>query len=297
MLIRLLRKNKRGESILETVIAMAILAIGISIVSTIIGSSIRNINASKNRIIAIGIAREGLEAMRNIRDTNWLKFNSKKRECWNHNPGQLVLGQLVADTCDGLTPIQPGRYIIYKEVIMDTSIPPKIIGWKWRLENLVKNPSGDSFPLSPTPNTGDIFYKIGVNIAYAWNGTEWVELAQLYLIDVDPLVDSDKDGDKAIDPENNKYKTNDSDMYNHALVEGDNALGKDYAIKSPFKRILTIYYLENDGDKITDPNDMSDDHNRMRIRSEVEWQEGKFKFKTDLATTLTDYQGRENLNN
>ncbi|USN58529.1 MAG: hypothetical protein H6767_09960 [Candidatus Peribacteria bacterium] len=44
---------------------------------------------TKNRIEAIQIAREGMEAMKNIRDTNWLIFSSDVENCWNtlnYNP-------------------------------------------------------------------------------------------------------------------------------------------------------------------------------------------------------------------
>ena len=272
-----LRNHRKGESIIEAVIALTILAIGISMVSTIIGSSLRSINASKNRIIAISIAREGIEAMRNIRDTNWLKFNSTRRECWNHDPR--------TDTCnDASEPILPGEYVIYKEPI-DSANPIK--GWKWRLQDIKENP-GSIHTAAGNGNTiGDSFYDSVTGISYVWNGTEWLDLTQLYLVDVDPEVDSDMDHDY----------TNDPDAYNHALVEGDNAFGKENAKKTVFKRTLRISYLENDGTEITDPGEMGIELNRMRIRSTVPWQEGKFQFKTDLATTLTDYQGRENLDN
>ena len=71
MLLGLKIKNHRkGETILETLIAMGILLIGITMASTIMSSSIRNINSSKNRVVAVNLAKEGLEAIRNIRDTN-----------------------------------------------------------------------------------------------------------------------------------------------------------------------------------------------------------------------------------
>ncbi|NJP03859.1 hypothetical protein HC823_01100, partial [Candidatus Gracilibacteria bacterium] len=36
----------------------------------------------KNRIIALNIAREGIEAVRSIRDTNWLKYSGDRRNKW-----------------------------------------------------------------------------------------------------------------------------------------------------------------------------------------------------------------------
>lgn len=94
---------------METVIALTILAIGLTMSSALIATSLRNINISKNRVIAVNIAREGIEAVRNIRDTNWLKFSGRRRICWNHFPGDLI-----TDTCEGNTPIAADEYVVYK---------------------------------------------------------------------------------------------------------------------------------------------------------------------------------------
>ncbi|MBI5421631.1 hypothetical protein HZA44_00660 [Candidatus Peregrinibacteria bacterium] len=280
MQLSLFGNHRKGETILETVIAMGILAVGISLASTIVGSSLRSINASKNRIIAISIAREGLEAIRNIRDTNWLKFNSTKRECWNHMP---VAGM---DTCvNANSPIPPGEYIVYKQTLTDPIDPTVVIGWKWRLEDIKVPNEFDTPPPGPGPGAKATYYNRTDRKTYTWNGTAWVDLTQLYLVDADPVVDSDND---------HNY-TNDPDAYNHALVEEDNAFGKDFARKSVFRRSVVIDYMDNDGNPPVGA-DLTP-YNRMRIRSKVVWQEGKFEFKTDLATTLTDYQGRENLSN
>ena len=103
--------KKKGETLIEIVMSLGVLTIGIMLASTIMGSSIRNLNASKNRVIAVNIAREGLEAMRNIRDTNWMRYNSMKRDCWNHMPTLEI-----DEKCENnANPIPPGEYIIYKQ--------------------------------------------------------------------------------------------------------------------------------------------------------------------------------------
>ena len=261
-------KNKSGESILETIIALGILAIGITLASTIIGSSLRNINLSKNQIIAINIAREGIEAMRNIRDTNWLKFSNKRRICWNHNPPEDP-----AMACDGLTPIEPGDYIIYKQEGT----------FRWRLGELGIGPFSEDPPIGSY--IGDI-YNDNEN-TYIWDGDKWVDITTLYFIDMDINVDSNGDGDSG----------NDRDAYNHALTESLDALGQNNYKQTVFKRFITIQYLSNDGSIVTAPASPSPDDNRMRITAEVIWQEGKNQFSTQLTTHLTDYLGRETLDN
>jgi type II secretory pathway pseudopilin PulG len=279
-----IKNHRKGETILETLIAMGILVIGIMMASSIMGSSIRNINSSKNRVIAVNIAKEGLEAIRNIRDTNWLKFNSVKRECWNHEPIKEAIDPCPIPPTDippvRTNPIKAGDYIVYKQPIKESD---PAIGWKWRLEDMRINKQ-DTPP--PTGNLNDVYYtedaadptKIK---AYIWDGKGWVDLTQLYTVDLDPLVDSNGD---------HNY-TNDPDTYNHALVKEDNALGKDFATKTNFQRQITIHYLTDAG---LESNNTSE--NRMVVRSKVTWREGKNEFSTDLATHLSDYMGRENLN-
>ena len=235
-------KSKKGETIAETIIALTILAMGIAMTSTLMANSLRNVNTSKYRVIAVNIAREGIEAVRNIRDTNWLKFSSKRRMCWNHMPQPLA-----EDDCnDTPTLITPGNYIVYKDV-----------DERWRLKLI---------PGAPT-----------------------FDLTQLYLVDIDPTIDTDKDGNL----------TNDNDIYNHKTSDvptDDDALGKDHAEKSIYKRIIRIDYLKNDGTLVTS-GAPSDEVNRMVVTSTVSWLSAGNENKVELKTHLTDYLGRENLAN
>jgi type II secretory pathway pseudopilin PulG len=73
---------KRGDTILEVVIATAILSTVMIATFNILQRAIdTNLNV-KNRVIALNIAREGVEAVRNIRDTNWLKYSGDRRKKW-----------------------------------------------------------------------------------------------------------------------------------------------------------------------------------------------------------------------
>ncbi len=86
----------RGDTILEVVIATAILSTVMIATFSILQRAIdTNLNV-KNRVIALNIAREGIEAVRNIRDTNWLKYSGDRRKKW------LCLDQVSdKNACDG----------------------------------------------------------------------------------------------------------------------------------------------------------------------------------------------------
>lgn len=115
---------RAGETIAETIIALSVLAIGITLSSVLMSNSLRNMNSSKSRVVAVNIAREGIEAVRNIRDTNWLKFSSRRRTCWNHMPLKAN-----SDTCagDGSDLIPAGDYIVYKDEAFRWRLVPKIL--------------------------------------------------------------------------------------------------------------------------------------------------------------------------
>ncbi len=259
-------RNNRGETIAETIIALSILAVGITIASSISASSLRNISSSKNRVIAVNIAREGIEAVRNIRDTNWLKYGNKKRQCWNHLPIDYDTGiGSPIPPCDPTVPtalIEPGTYIVYKSG--NNESPPNR---RWRLEAV----AAPTDPIQAEYNLG--------------------------LIDIDTAgVDSDNDTNFA----------NDEDTYNHITpgdALGTSGLPgvNDTALvtTSPFSRIITIEYLANSGTLLPTTGSLSghlDPHNRMVVTSRVQWIQGPNLFNTELKTVLTDYLDRENLN-
>lgn len=280
-----LKKNKKGETILETIIAMVILAVGVTTAGTIIGYSIRNMNGSKNRIIAVNVAREGIEAVRNIRDTNWLKYNSNRRGCWNHMPNiDPTVG------CDGNTPIQPGRYLIYKQKNTE----------RWIMaEYEIRDHEAGNTNIPPATTTGlDYYYNTDTNRTYRKINEKWEDIATLHLMDIDATwLDTDED----------HIYDNDEDVFNHAYNPNDSldrtdpgnydSIGEKIVRKTALKRIITIDYLKNDGTLVSAPNSVKNQHNRMRITSEVSWQEGRRNPSVNLTTHITDYLGRESLDN
>ena len=63
-------------------VVLVILGLGITALLQTIGGGISYTRDTENKIKAINIAREGIEGMTNIRDTNWLRFSSDKINCW-----------------------------------------------------------------------------------------------------------------------------------------------------------------------------------------------------------------------
>ncbi|MDD4151722.1 MAG: hypothetical protein PHR68_03850 [Candidatus Gracilibacteria bacterium] len=78
-----MNKSKKATSIVEVLVIMLIIIIGVIGMYNIFSKGQTLSNTTANRIQAIGMAREGLEAMINIRDTNYMLFSSSYSGCWN----------------------------------------------------------------------------------------------------------------------------------------------------------------------------------------------------------------------
>ncbi len=80
------KKNQAGQTIIETLAAVFILTMGITAAT---GLAIYALSASSNitqQIVATALAREGIEAFKNMRDTNWLK-STIATNCYNFLSG------------------------------------------------------------------------------------------------------------------------------------------------------------------------------------------------------------------
>ncbi len=66
---------KRGFTLLEVIVAIFVIMVGITGTLGIIQQGISYTQLSSSRLVANYLAQEGIEIVRNIRDTNWLEEN------------------------------------------------------------------------------------------------------------------------------------------------------------------------------------------------------------------------------
>lgn len=78
-----MKKNTCGTSIVEALVVMVMISIGLSWLFGIFSESQKLSTSTEYRIQAIQIAREWIEAVGNIRDTNRLLFAADYNNCWN----------------------------------------------------------------------------------------------------------------------------------------------------------------------------------------------------------------------
>lgn len=79
---RLISHRSSGETLIEIVIAISVLTTVLASAFTVLVQVSATNGNSLNRVIALNLAREGIESVRNIRDTNWLKYSGDRREKW-----------------------------------------------------------------------------------------------------------------------------------------------------------------------------------------------------------------------
>lgn len=77
-----MKKTKIATTIAEAMVVILIVVLGLTWIYKIFSESTKLTNSAETKIQAIQIAKEWIEAITNIRDTNWLLFSSDKKNCW-----------------------------------------------------------------------------------------------------------------------------------------------------------------------------------------------------------------------
>ena len=105
-----LKKNlwlSKGFTFIEIIVAILVMAVGIVGVYAIVPRIISLTAINTNRFIASQLAREGIEIVRNMRDTNWLK-----RVPWDEGLTNCSTGCEIDYDDASFTPwVEPGRYL------------------------------------------------------------------------------------------------------------------------------------------------------------------------------------------
>lgn len=68
--------KQTGQGLIEVTASIAIVAMGISAIISLVIMSIVSSKENNNRMIAMNLSREGIEVARNKRDSNWLEIDS-----------------------------------------------------------------------------------------------------------------------------------------------------------------------------------------------------------------------------
>ena len=72
--------EQTGFSLIELIISLAVFTIGVLGTLNLAFSNVRDSRDNLDKIIAVNLAREGIELIRNVRDSNWLKVEANEKD-------------------------------------------------------------------------------------------------------------------------------------------------------------------------------------------------------------------------
>lgn len=178
-------KSLSGTSIVESLVVMLIIVTGITGMYSIFTQSQKLSTTTENRIEAIQIAREWIEAFTNIRNTNWILYAADYKNCWN------VLNYNSAciwDTSSSTDIINNGNYKIYQDPVTS----------RWMLDSQVTWDYTDSWYRSR--------FEVRKDTNWLYTQSGWVSFNPLFTreIQIEYLEDTDTSG--TIDSNDEKMK-------------------------------------------------------------------------------------------
>lgn len=152
-------KNSTGFTLIEVVVSIFVLVMGTLAVMGVISNSLGLVNLSKRSAVATNLTQEGIEVVRNIRDTNWIE----------EDPYDDELG--------------PGTYCVdYDSTSVNSCADQRLY---WDGATYSHNPLGDptvfsrTVVLSPGTDLEEVDY-IDVRVTVSWDGREIVTQTHLY---------------------------------------------------------------------------------------------------------------------
>jgi len=77
------KTKQKGFTMIEMIAAIFIISTGIMGVFSLVSQTISYISIASSRLTAIYLAQEGIEVVRNIRDSNFLKINKGEGGSWD----------------------------------------------------------------------------------------------------------------------------------------------------------------------------------------------------------------------
>lgn len=76
LLVKLKSNSLKGQTLIELVVAISVILVGVVSTLVLTIATIKGGKATKTQVIAANLAREGIEVVRMVRDSNWLKIES-----------------------------------------------------------------------------------------------------------------------------------------------------------------------------------------------------------------------------
>jgi hypothetical protein len=115
---------RRAESLIESMIAITVITLSTTAALVLMQTAIVGNRVIAEKVVALNLALEGVEAVKNIRDTNYLNFASNPEDCWN-----AIDATSVSDCAAGTRMADGDTYYLKRELRTDEQ------RLKWELES------------------------------------------------------------------------------------------------------------------------------------------------------------------
>lgn len=143
--------DNRGISIIEAVVAVLILSMTMITIQTLNIYNIKSDQLNTSQVVADNLAREGIEAVRNLRDSNWQKYSGNIRsnnadgsgDHWNDGfDGTDSFGfnyspQINNSSFNAVTSPENIQYYFIPELTFDSNDPNEQYTWNLRFADSV----------------------------------------------------------------------------------------------------------------------------------------------------------------
>lgn len=161
-------QKQKGQTLIETLVAAFILAMGITAALGLASYSLNATTQIKQQVIAMGLAREGVEVIKNMRDTNWLKgtLTANCRDFTTGANNALCYNSWLTGTGGGYDISSPGASANYY-LSLNTSPTQQRI---WSITRVTGNQERYGLNFNPSNVTTGFYSATGGTVASGTSG-------------------------------------------------------------------------------------------------------------------------------
>jgi len=76
-------RSSPAESLIETLVAITVIVVSTTAALTVMRTALSGNELIQEKVVAVNLALEGLEALKNLRDSNYLLYSTDPENCWN----------------------------------------------------------------------------------------------------------------------------------------------------------------------------------------------------------------------
>lgn len=105
--------RKTGFTMVEIILILVVISTALIGIITGVTKTTRYVSEMRQRTLAMNLAKEGIEIMYQIRDTNWERWSANKDQCWLKADPMFDDG----DGCENDPWIRKGDWSIEREEI------------------------------------------------------------------------------------------------------------------------------------------------------------------------------------